>query len=623
MGVKIAVAEERQKIFDAINGVLFTSFNKILTLKKVTKLIVPRLADYCRIAVVNDRNEIRELAVNHTNPKHVTLVTELYDNYKNLHKVQYGIAQILKSGKPEIISKIDKTVLSTIKNPKLLQIVKKVGLKSYIGIPLIARHKVIGAITFSSIKPDRFYEKDDLLFLKEVGKRIALALDNANLYEQAILANKQAQIEKERLEIVQNAVSLETTYRKQIEHNLKFLAEASKVLSSSLDYQTTLNSIASLAVPKIADWCGIDILDEQGELQQVAVAHKDPKKVQWAKEFRKSEPIDLTAPTGLPNVLRTGKSEIYPLITDEMLVMSAKTPERLQLMSSLGIASVMIVPLFAHRKPIGGITFVTSETRRRYNKSDLAMAEELASRISLAIENARLYKGSQDAINLRDDFISVASHELKTPVTSVKIFTQVLQQHAQQIGDQKAVKYLQKMDTQLNKLTDLIFNLLNISKIQAGRMEYKEKMFDFDQMVKDVVDVLGQSVRHKLIIEGSINQKIYGDEDRLGQVLSNLVSNAIKYSPNAEKVLIKLSSLNDKIIVAVQDFGIGIGVSHLDKIFERFYRIYADKTFPGLGIGLYISSEIVKRHNGDLWVESDPGKGSTFYFSLPISRKEK
>lgn len=424
------------------------------------------------------------------------------------------------------------------------------------------------------------------------------------------------------------ASKIAVTYHKErqyIEGNLRYLAEASRILSSSLDYETTLNTIAKLAVPHIGDWCTVDILNNSGKPQQVAVAHKDPKKIKWARELRKTQPTDMNAQTGLANVLRTGKSELYPFITDEILRKSAKSPKQYKLLKTIGFVSAMIVPIFSQKKPIGALTFVTTETNRHYNDADLLMAEELATRASVAIENARLYKGSQEAITMRDDFISVASHELKTPITSVKMFTQILRKHSEQIGDLKAVTHLSKMDKQLNKLTELIYDLLNVSKIQAGRMEFREELFEFDEAVKEIVDILQQSeTKHKIQIQGHASKKVRGDQERIGQVINNLISNAIKYSPKSDKVIIKIRSDKDNVYAAVQDFGIGMQEAHLSRIFERFYRVYdtTDKTFPGLGIGLYISSEIVKRHGGKFWVDSSIGKGSTFHFSIPINGKK-
>ena len=408
--------------------------------------------------------------------------------------------------------------------------------------------------------------------------------------------------------------------RLNIENNLRYLAEASKILSSSLDYQHTLNSIALLAVPQVGDWCAVDILEE-GVIKQVAVAHKDPKKIKWAKKLRKVNPVDVDNPTGVAKVIRTGEPEIYPEINDAVLVKVAKSKEHLKLMRGIGFTSAIIVPIFSQEKPVGAITLVTTETLRNYTDADLLMAQELATRASVAIENARLYKGSQEAIMVRDEFISVASHELKTPVTSVKMFTQVLKKHSEQIGDSKAVSHLTKMDKQINKLTELIYDLLNVSKIQAGKMEFKKNEYDFDEAVSEIVEVLQPTAeKHKLILKGQTGKKVFADEERIGQVINNLISNAVKYSPRADKIVVNLSSTKDGVRVDVQDFGIGMDKSHLSKIFERFYRVYdnTDKTFPGLGIGLYICSEIIKRHKGKFWVDSNIGKGSTFSFSIPF-----
>lgn len=464
---------------------------------------------------------------------------------------------------------------------------------------------------------------DGTIFLKQaIWKKLAdedglLALTTAEYHELNLIIGTYCDIVASRIAFTFHKE------RQYIEGNLRYLAEASRILSSSLDYQTTLNSIATLAVPHIGDWCAVDLLTSDGQLQQVAVAHKDPAKIKWAKELRKVDPPDMHAPTGVPQVLRTGEPELYPVISDELLVRVAKTKKHLKLLREIGFKSAMIVPIFSQKKPIGVITFVTTETRRNYNQADLLMAQELATRATVAIENARLFKGSQEAITLRDDFISVASHELKTPVTSVKMFTQVLKRHSEQIGDTKAVSHLSKMDRQINKLTELIYDLLNVSKIQAGRMEFREELFDFDAAVREVVDILQQSeTKHRILIHGQTKKKIRGDQERIGQVINNLVSNAVKYSPKAHKIVIQLGSDKQHVSVAVQDFGIGMEKSHLEKIFERFYRVYdtTDKTFPGLGIGLYISSEIIKRHGGKLWVDSAIGKGSTFHFSLPIKK---
>lgn len=417
----------------------------------------------------------------------------------------------------------------------------------------------------------------------------------------------------------------ETTEQKRREdQNLKFLSEASKILSSSLNYTTTVANVGKRLVPQIADWCSVDILDENGVLQPLVLSHKDPKKIQWIKDLREKGLLKLADSRGLPNVIRTGKAEFYPVITDDMLVAAALTKRQLALLRSLGVSSAIIVPLFSQGRAIGGITLANAESKRRFSQTDFAMVTELGSRISLAIDNARLYKEAQDAIAVRDEFISVASHELKTPVTSLKVYTQVLIQQAREKGDTTIEKYLFKMDDQIDKLTKLIHDLLDISQIEIGKLTYSKSYFSIDSIIRDIVEDLQKiTSKHRLIVEGRTRGKVYGDKDRIGQIIINLLTNAIKYSPKADKVLIYLSHKKGKIYISVIDFGIGIDPINKDKIFERFYQVnnIEERTFPGLGIGLYLSQEIAKRHGGIIKVKSQKGKGSTFTLILPIAKE--
>ncbi len=221
----------------------------------------------------------------------------------------------------------------------------------------------------------------------------------------------------------------------------------------------------------------------------------------------------------------------------------------------------------------------------------------------------------------KDEFISMASHELKTPVTSLKGFLSLLQRRLRTQEDEKALHYLARMDTQVNKLTRLIGDLLDLSKMQTGQLVYREERFDVDALVQEIVEnVQGTTSTHHLLLEGQTQAEVFGDRDRIGQVLINLLNNAIKYSPQADRVLVRITKDSDKVIVSVQDFGIGIAKEHQHRIFERFYQVTdsEEPTYPGLGIGLHISCEIVKRHGGQLWVESKKGEGATFHFALPL-----
>ena len=225
----------------------------------------------------------------------------------------------------------------------------------------------------------------------------------------------------------------------------------------------------------------------------------------------------------------------------------------------------------------------------------------------------------------KDEFISMASHELKTPITSIKGYTQMLQNRYKKAGDGQALYYLSIINAQLNKLIDLVNDMLDISRMQIGKLNFRDALFDLNAVVREGVENLQATTHtHQLSIESTVGAQVFGDKDRIGQVLINLLTNAIKYSPRANKVLVHISTDQEYATVRVQDFGIGIDEAHQQKIFERFYQVHdtVEKGASGLGIGLYISNQIIKRHEGWMKVESKKGEGSIFSFTLPLLQRE-
>ena len=229
----------------------------------------------------------------------------------------------------------------------------------------------------------------------------------------------------------------------------------------------------------------------------------------------------------------------------------------------------------------------------------------------------------KDLERRKDEFISMASHELKTPITSLKGFAQVLHRRLQKNGDEQTLRFLTRMDGQLDKLTQLINDLLDISRMQTGKMTFRKEEFDFAALVRDIVeDVQAATQTHQIeLLSGmpGTHLTVFGDRDRLGQVLINFLTNAIKYSPNADRVIVRTCADEQQVAVSVQDFGIGIDDVHQQRIFERFYQVDdPDSAALGLGIGLYISNEIIVRHQGRISLVSKKGEGSTFRFTIPL-----
>jgi signal transduction histidine kinase len=241
----------------------------------------------------------------------------------------------------------------------------------------------------------------------------------------------------------------------------------------------------------------------------------------------------------------------------------------------------------------------------------------------LTMEKDKVQLETLELMHRKDDFLSIASHELKTPVTSLKAYTQLLQLYFKENPDIKRDLMISKMDNQVDKLTSLINDLLDTSKMQHGVLIYHKDLFQLDEVVRKVVDELQLiTPSHQIIIERNEPVKLFADRERIEQVLNNLLNNAIKYCPDSKKIIVNLKSNGPMTICSVKDFGNGISKDQQNKIFERFYRITGNNlhTYPGLGLGLFIAKEIVERHYGKLWAESEVGKGSTFSFGLPIAR---
>ncbi|HVE66660.1 MAG TPA: GAF domain-containing sensor histidine kinase, partial [Thermoanaerobaculia bacterium] len=407
-----------------------------------------------------------------------------------------------------------------------------------------------------------------------------------------------------------------------------FLAEASSVLASSLDYKATLATVARLAVPGMADWCVVDVVDEQGKLQRLAVAHADPAKVAWLSELRERYPEDPSSPYGAAEVLRTGNPQVLTEIPDSLLRSSAHDEEHYRILSELGLNSFLSVPLEAAGRRIGVLTLVSAESGFRYGPDDVAFARRLAHHASLAIDNSRLYEEAQAAVAARDDFLSIASHELKTPVATLQLLIQNLMRRIQtdpsSVSPAAASERLIAVDKQVLRLTKLINDLLDLSRITDGRMELDLEPADLAAIARDVVVRHEEDARRAhctvSVVAESPAQGVW-DPMRVDQVVENLLSNAIKYGARGP-IEVRVDGDDRVARLTVRDEGIGIAPDAQARIFQRFERAVSTSDYGGFGLGLWIVHQIVSAHSGELRVESEPGRGSTFHVALPRTPPE-
>ena len=415
------------------------------------------------------------------------------------------------------------------------------------------------------------------------------------------------------------------TKRKEQEAKQLFLEKISDELFNAFDDSMTLQLIAKQIVPHLADYCRIAVLDVKGNVNEIAINHKDPTKIQLVSDLYDSYKDSPTATHGVPKILQTGMPEMISIINDDFLKAFAVQTQMINIIKQIGLKSYIGVPLIARKKIIGAMSISSVQKGRYYTNDDFIFMQEVGRRVAIALDNSRLYQNAQNAITIRDEFISVASHELKTPVTSIKAFAQVLQNKFKKNNDVESFKLLTKVNTQIDKLVVLIQDLLDVSKIEEGKLEYNETEFYIDELIKEVVEELQRTTEnHNIDCITGEKLLIKADKDRIGQVLTNLITNAIKFSTDNKKIIVKTKHTNKNVVVSVQDFGIGIPQEKQDRIFERFFQITGRNNVrhssSGLGLGLYISSKIIHQHKGKIWVKSIEGKGSTFYISLPINK---
>jgi signal transduction histidine kinase len=391
------------------------------------------------------------------------------------------------------------------------------------------------------------------------------------------------------------------------------------MLDASLDYATTLSNVAHLAITHLADWCVVDILGEDQVIRRLATAHADPAKEEWARQYLQRFPMSADAAFGPGHVIRTGQAELFPDVTEDLLMQASRNPEHLKILQELAPRSAMVIPLRARRRTLGAITFVSTQPGRRYDSEDFFTAQALAERAALAIDNARLYRESQDAIRLREEFLSIASHELKTPLTALHLYLQSTRRTGKVPSE-----LLERLERQGDRLAQLINQLLDVSRITSGQLKLDRSPVDLSDLVRVVVERFRETLdRQKVAIDVEAPRPAVGqwDRARLEQVVTNLLSNAIKYGAG-NPIRLRVYEEGETVRLVVEDQGIGMGPEQQKGIFRAFGRAVSPRHYSGLGLGLYIVRQIVEAHGGTIRVKSRPGSGTTFTLMLPRLPKE-
>jgi PAS domain S-box-containing protein len=694
-------ATASQRFLAQSSARLSSSLEYRATLRTVAQLAVPDLGDWCLVDLLESSGSFERVAV---------ASAEGQLDPPPVDELQ-ATSRVSTSRTAEIVND--------------LTLGEAVGVRSYVCTPLIARGRLLGAITFASAYPHR-YDAETVVVAEELASRSAMAIDNAYLFEQARASRDQLEtilggiadgvLVQEatghfvyandaaaklagfasaaeylsataadisaRLEVVDAdgqpfnyselparralrgelgsemvvqfrrrdswetrwsltrasvvqgadgqplAISIfhDLTDRFQAEQRVAFLAEAGARLGMSLDERETLEAVAQLAVQNMADWAVVYLPDEDGvTLHRTAFAHRAGTRIDLVKELEQRYPPRSRPRSVLWRVLDSGTPELVRDLSDAVLVDTAEDEDHLRLLRQLQLVSGLYVPLQARGRALGLLALFTgAESGRRLGQDDLAVTQEVARRLSLAIDNARLYKQSRDAIRARDEFLSLASHELRNPVAALSGTAQLVQRARQrnQLDAATIDRYMGVIERTAAHMANLTEDLLDVGRLQQGRLPLRFAEMDLAQLVRGVVarqSSRGNSLPVTLDLQAE-PCVIVADADRLEQVITNLLENATKYSPHGGSIEVKLSADGDGVSLGVRDYGIGFPSSAAERIFEPFGRASnaAERNIPGLGLGLYISRQIVERHGGRLRAESlGEGRGTTFLMWLP------
>ena len=427
--------------------------------------------------------------------------------------------------------------------------------------------------------------------------------------------------------------------RRKPERRALFLAEISRTLFESLDYEQTLSTVARLAMPELGAWCIVDVIEKDGKIRRLAAYHPDPVKLSLVKELELNYPPSERDIFGAQRILETQQPELIPEVTPQLLAIAHFDKRQLGILRALGFCSYMVVPLKARAKLLGAVTFISANDRQRYTPKDLLFAEDLAGRAAMAVDNARLYQEAQEAKEeavaavaraaladrAKTDFLATMSHELRTPLNAIAGYAELLELGMRgPITDQQreAIARIRRSE---QHLLGIVNDILMFAKTETGRVPLTLESTAISvalDSVRFLIEPLLAANEIRLTQDDCAEQlAVVADRDRLNQILVNLLSNAVKFSSRGGEVRISCTVKEHLVAIHVADDGHGIAADKLEEIFEPFVQLSSGltRTAEGSGLGLAISRELARLMGGDVTVQSELGKGSTFTLTLPMS----
>jgi signal transduction histidine kinase len=492
--------------------------------------------------------------------------------------------EVLRTREPRVVVGAD---AADRLQPALAALARELGLGSAVVAPLIVQGRPIGIMSVFRRRGDAPLGLHELTLTGEIADRVAVAFERARLFEA----------------------------QQRATDRLRLLADAGILLAHSLEVDPTLGSLARLAVGWFAQACAVDLIQD-GCVTSVAVAAADPSLETALRCANERCGGGSGLPVASRPALESGSARLLREVDAKVIRELALNEDHCQALLSLGFRSLIVVPLVARGGPVGVLSLART-TGPAYDEEDLALGEELGRRAALAVDNARLFNRATEAIAVRDEFLAIASHELNTPLTPLKMQLDSLRRG--KYAPERTIEKLDAASRQVSRLAKLVSELLDVSRISGGRLRIERERFDLAALVDEIAARMSEEAeRAGSHFSVRVDRPCIGpwDRMRIDQVLTNLLTNAVKYG-GGKPIEVELVRRSTSARLIVRDHGIGIALEDQRRIFERFERAASPRHYGGFGLGLWIARQIVEASGGNIQVESAPGEGSTFVVDLP------
>lgn len=671
----LEAAEAEQRFLSEATKTLTTTLDYRRMLQSLAEAAVPMICDYCFIDIFSSAaGQLERIAGAHKTPTVRAEFGEIFEHVPEPGTKDHPVWEAIEAGKPIVKQGDDKWLQQMAFGSSRPGFSARILIRSLIIIPLRLGDKKLGALTLCKTGDGARYTEREMRLAGELAERVAIAVHNAHLYRQA-----QKEI-SERTEVEKALKKSEKRYRRMADTvpviiwltrpdgrcyylNKQWYSFTGQRKNQGLNYgwmdalhrddhQNAVETFKSASVRQVPFTLNMRLLSREGEMRWFlntgiprftpggkfegfigVVVDIHERKLAEEKLIDRERKLSLSIEAGRVGIWEKDLVHHTTSMSKELQELFGLRPGA----HDTGSGD-QLYKLCTHPEDVPKVVGFFKEIFRRQQKHfaqefriqkpDMQVAW-IAEQGQVEYEEGRPVRMYGTCIDItqrkmmeqqKDDFLSIASHELKTPVTSIKGHVQLLEEVLRDKGNSWSAAQLQKVDTQIDKLVALINDLLDVTKMQAGRLEMQNEHFDLDAMVNDVVRTMQfASSRHELVRQGGTGKLVWADRHRIEQVLINLISNATKYSPEG-KVIVSTEIQDNSVVVHVKDFGQGIPPDQLQRIFERFYRIRSRRySATGLGLGLYISSEIIRAQGGSIWARSKMGEGSVFSFSLPIA----